>query len=173
MRYYSPMGWKRDDLEILDIGCGASPQVDTYEGKVTGLDWSSGKIVFLRSKVETPSLVVGEACTLPFRSSSFDRVIICEVLEHLIAPETCLKEASRVLKSGGICIVATPNSSSLLWRLIERVDTWVNKDGHCDDHVCGYSPSSLKGSLEYHGMFGLDLSKVGYCDMVASFRKYY
>lgn len=171
MRYQTWAGFTQGDLKILDVGCGGSPQVTTYTGIVTGLDWSLGKVRFLGSKVEEANLVAGEACSLPFRCSTFDRVVICEVLEHLVTPELCLSEATRVLKSGGICIIATPDASSLLWRLIEKVDRVVNRDGHCDDHIRGYNPSSLRSAATRHGLFSLDLSKVGYCDMVASFRK--
>lgn len=45
---------------------------------------------------------------IPVPDSSYDMVLLSEVLEHLAEPENALAEAFRVLRSGGILICAAP-----------------------------------------------------------------
>lgn len=53
----------------------------------------------------------------PFEDQSFDVVLAVEILEHLEAPRAFLREIFRILKPGGLCVVTTPNLSSLPSRL--------------------------------------------------------
>jgi SAM-dependent methyltransferase len=56
-----------------------------------------------------PSTVVGDASqAYPFVNSSFDAVLLPEVLEHLIQDWVALQEARRVLKDSGLLIVTVP-----------------------------------------------------------------
>jgi ubiquinone/menaquinone biosynthesis C-methylase UbiE len=50
---------------------------------------------------------VGER--LPFRDSTFDLVVMDQVIEHVAEQKQVLDEALRVLKSGGALYIACPN----------------------------------------------------------------
>jgi SAM-dependent methyltransferase len=52
--------------------------------------------------------LVGDAMSLPVRSSSVDGVVMCEVLEHLPRPASALAEARRVLRPGGLLCGSVP-----------------------------------------------------------------
>jgi len=55
---------------------------------------------------------------LPYESSYFDCVILCEVLEHLnFNPLPVLLEINRVLKEGGIIYIGMPNLASIHRRI--------------------------------------------------------
>jgi len=54
---------------------------------------------------------------LPFRSESFDLVLMLEVIEHLPDIPHSLREIARVLKPGGIAIVTTPNRLNVISRI--------------------------------------------------------
>jgi SAM-dependent methyltransferase len=55
-----------------------------------------------------------EAERFPFDDGSFDVVLFCEVIEHLLLdPVTALSEMHRVLKVGGTLVVTTPNLARL------------------------------------------------------------
>jgi SAM-dependent methyltransferase len=54
---------------------------------------------------------------LPFEDSTFDVVVIAEVLEHLRFPENVLAEAKRVLVPGGAIVGSVPNCYRLKSRL--------------------------------------------------------
>lgn len=52
--------------------------------------------------------VVCDATNLPFKKATFDTYASFEVIEHIPDYQKFVKEASRVLKKGGYCIVASP-----------------------------------------------------------------
>ena len=55
-----------------------------------------------------------ETEALPFEAGHFDTALACEILEHLIVdPMFMMGEINRVLKTGGILILTTPNACSL------------------------------------------------------------
>jgi ubiquinone/menaquinone biosynthesis C-methylase UbiE len=54
-------------------------------------------------------LVNGNSEKLPFKSKKFDRILIGDLLEHLLDPESCLKEVNRILKNQGFVVITVPN----------------------------------------------------------------
>lgn len=73
--------------------------------------------------------------TFPFSENSFDIVLFCEIIEHLlIDPVKVLREIRRILKSGGQLILTTPNVSRLenVARMISGVNIY--------DPYSGYGP---------------------------------
>jgi SAM-dependent methyltransferase len=54
---------------------------------------------------------------LPLTEKSYDMVIITEVLEHLLWPQSILAELHRVLQDGGKLIGSVPNIVSLSYRI--------------------------------------------------------
>lgn len=56
----------------------------------------------------------------PYADGSFDMVLCCEVLEHLIQqPAQMLFEINRVLKDGGILVLTMPNG--LYWKYVYKM----------------------------------------------------
>jgi ubiquinone/menaquinone biosynthesis C-methylase UbiE len=51
-------------------------------------------------------LIVGEAETLPFPAATFDNVFSLGALNHVNAPGQALREMARVVKPGGLVVVA-------------------------------------------------------------------
>ena len=49
----------------------------------------------------------------PFAEGTFDAVIATEILEHLISPLELISEGARMLKTGGLFIITTPNVSHI------------------------------------------------------------
>lgn len=100
---------------VIDIGCGECllakllrekrPDVKRY----VGVDASEemirrARVVFSDSIVTVP----GFAEDLHFNSSSFDTVVLGQVLEHVKDPLSVTTEAARVLRRGGRLIVNVP-----------------------------------------------------------------
>ncbi|MDM7935710.1 MAG: class I SAM-dependent methyltransferase [Methanothrix sp.] len=90
---------------VLELGCGdgksAASMPDLW--RVTALDISREAILLCRDAAPEASPVLGDACHLPFRSSSFDAVFSFHVMGHLPLPgrRAAASEASRVLRDGG------------------------------------------------------------------------
>lgn len=86
---------------VLDVGCGSAKT----PGAV-GLDISS----------DTQADVVHDLDVLPypFEDSSFDQVLMQDVLEHVRDPIRVVEELHRVLRPGGLLQLRTPHFSSAL-----------------------------------------------------------
>jgi SAM-dependent methyltransferase len=63
-------------------------------------------------------LIANADDSLPSKDRSFDLIWCSEVLEHLGDPEAAIREFERVLKEGGLMLLATPNSYFWLYRLL-------------------------------------------------------
>lgn len=71
----------------------------------------------------------------PFESDSFDVVLFCEIIEHLLMdPVKVILEIKRVLKQGGYLILTTPNVARL-----ENVAKMVSGENIYDPYS-GYGP---------------------------------
>jgi SAM-dependent methyltransferase len=110
--------------------------------QVVGIDVSE-------ASAQLCAATVASATDLPFVSSRFDCLIGVSIIEHLAAAEaeSFIREASRVLTSGGWIFLVTPNYASPL-RRIQR-EGWF---GYSDEtHVKFYTPRSLGRLLKRHG----------------------
>jgi ubiquinone/menaquinone biosynthesis C-methylase UbiE len=108
---------------ILDLGCGfglnALYACRNLRGSVIGLDLDYLKLIKANKKaVGDPSckniaFVAGDACSMPFKDTSFDCILMTEAIEHLIHPERGIAACHDLLCDGGILILTTPSSHNL------------------------------------------------------------
>jgi ubiquinone/menaquinone biosynthesis C-methylase UbiE len=92
---------------LLDLGCGTGHHLlwareRGYEA--AGTDGSEAMLWEARRLNPSSDLQRAPADALPFADASFDAVLCIEVLRYLPRIDTCLREMSRVLKPGGICL---------------------------------------------------------------------
>jgi len=101
-------------IHILDVGCGNGSMLTIPLARLgytmIGLDPHEPSIRKARTLAGT--LPVSFFCTTlasfdPARR--FDCVLCAEVLEHLDAPEACLRDATARLAPGGLLILSVPN----------------------------------------------------------------
>lgn len=94
--------------DILEIGAGpanATSKCLAEIGPTTGVDVSEEVL----SNHALSAAVVYDGFDLPFSDSSFDVCVSNYVLEHVSNPALHLTQVQRVLRSGGIYILRTPN----------------------------------------------------------------
>lgn len=84
-------------MEILDVGSGPR---------------AKGTVNIDLSAKFNPT-VVADARNLPFRAAVFDESYLSHILEHVIDPESILKEVHRVLKTTKSVTIIFPNFASL------------------------------------------------------------
>ena len=113
----------RPGERVLDVGCGVGAVLATLadahpDVRWTGVDRSPAQVARAREVLSGRDVELHQvdAAALPFPDESFDHVYMMWFLEHLPDPAPFLREALRVLKSGGtIQINETDYSTFLVW----------------------------------------------------------
>lgn len=114
MRYLSP----KNNEKILDAGCGigyyAFELATKFGCKVNGVDTDADDIelakrIIEKKQVSNAKFDVCDISGLKFPDQSFDKIILSEVLEHIVDDVGVLGELNRVLKPHGYLIISTPH----------------------------------------------------------------
>jgi len=97
---------------VLEVGVGGGNVLEHIGGMQFGIDLSPFILRKARARLGArASLVRSDAMALPFRDGAFDRVYCSEVLEHVLDPESVIREMRRVLAPGGIAVISVPNEA--------------------------------------------------------------
>lgn len=116
--------------DLLDLGCGPAPNLLRLERlglpiqKYIGFDLSADMLAHRpRRRDLQADFTQGSAYDLPFADRSFDVVLSTWMFSHLKQPGAVVKEAMRVLRSEGWCVVVcfsqAPGWQGRLERIIE------------------------------------------------------
>lgn len=73
---------------LLDAPCGAGRLIATLSGhgRTLGLDVSPSMLAEARRAEPSAELLLGDVARLPFPDASFDAVVCCRLLHHLVEP---------------------------------------------------------------------------------------
>lgn len=111
------------DCCLLDVGCGIGlmhKHFLTQFGSVAGTDLSVAAVDAAR--LENPGVRYEsfDGDRLPFESASFDAVSATNVLHHVPpgARTALLREMSRIVRPGGVCLIAEHNPLNPVTRFI-------------------------------------------------------
>jgi ubiquinone/menaquinone biosynthesis C-methylase UbiE len=128
---------------LLDAGCGTGIDVINLQRQAAGLqihgvDVSSAPLARAVAQPNRGNIAFYQAALehLPFSNEVFDYIASHEVIEHAEDPAAVMSELGRVLKPGGVCVIATPNGASLwiehlrqqLMRLLGRRGASIGED---------------------------------------------
>src|SRR5277367_3970836 len=160
--------WARGADRVLDAGCGSSLIVQSLNN-VVGMDFNYAKLRFLR-RYEIP-LVNGSAFALPFKDDSFDCVMSSQVIEHIRYDESIFTEMRRVLRTGGMLILGTPDYATIGWRIIEPIYGFLMPGGYKDEHITHYTLAQLTEILGRHGIEIEELAYIARSELVLKCRK--
>ena len=127
--------------KLLEIGSGVGAQtkilLERYpQSHIQCLDASSAQVDRAKQALSNEvssgrvDIQVGDAFHQPFADDSFDGAFVCWLLEHVQNPIDVLREARRVLKSGGII--------------------YCNEVFNSTFYVHPYSPATLKFWMEFN-----------------------
>ena len=116
-RFYALLARKHGPKQgqVLEIGCGLGHLLTwlTDQYQVVGSDINEWALEQARINVPKGKFLLQSAEDLSaFENESFQIIIAKHVVEHLPNPEKSISEISRVLDSGGLLILATPNLDS-------------------------------------------------------------
>jgi SAM-dependent methyltransferase len=105
--------------DFLDIGCGSGyllHQVICKRG--VGVDISDVMVKTAKrncGKNSTKIIVQSDAENLPFKNSSFDKIVSTEVIEHILHPIVLLKEIERISRNDSAIVITIPNEKCINW----------------------------------------------------------
>lgn len=138
-RYYSAAriilatGLIQDGARILDIGSGEGFFKFFFDGMTSSqIEWHG--IEIWKERAEFCSHVGYrmfdldlDKDRLPFKDAAYEVVLASHVIEHLARPGDAVREMARVLKPGGILLVATPTKPPLVSGLVAAVRSLGHK----------------------------------------------
>ena len=153
-RFINPLFWtapmrdealalaRLDDpgLEVVDVGAGTGFATEAIvrtvaPERVTMLDQSPHQLARARRKRALTGVakVIGDAEALPFATDSCDRYVSTGSIEYWPDPQRAIAEAYRVLRPGGVALLAGPlrrrhplaRALSDAWMLFQAEDEYV------------------------------------------------
>jgi 2-polyprenyl-6-hydroxyphenyl methylase/3-demethylubiquinone-9 3-methyltransferase len=160
-------------LRLLDIGCGGgllSEPMTRLGFDVTGVDASERNIGTAKAHATQQGLPISYLCStaeslLAEGVEPFDVILNMEVIEHVADPRQFLRDCARMLKPGGLMILATLNRTprSLMFAKIgaEYILHWLPPGTH--DWRKFLKPTEIRSFLsdepyQVEGPFGVSFN---------------
>ncbi|MBT8386998.1 MAG: class I SAM-dependent methyltransferase, partial [Ignavibacteria bacterium] len=100
-------------LHILDLGSGEGGTAKVFSEKNEVVSFDINKERLQRQGINFYQKVLGDSENLPFNSSSFDVIILQDVIEHLQEKRKIINSLHSLLKKKGIIFISTPNKLSI------------------------------------------------------------
>ena len=122
---------------VLDIGCGTGFILQQTEAGI-GLDISPVVLRYCQARSLT-RIICASAYEIPLPNDSVDCIVLFHILEHLEEESRALQEFFRVLKPGGVLLLAVP-AVPFLYSVHDRAL----------HHYRRYSLKQLRNTLERH-----------------------
>ncbi|TWP51207.1 methyltransferase domain-containing protein [Lentzea tibetensis] len=117
----------RPGQTVLDVGCGPGTDLGdlvTRGGTVIGVDRDPVMVLEARDRHPHADVRECDAHALPLADGTVDRVRVDRMLHQVDDPRQVLAEVRRVLKPGGIAVVAQPDWDTLV---VDPGDVEVNR----------------------------------------------
>jgi SAM-dependent methyltransferase len=112
--------------------------------------------------------VTQEEVRVPYEDASFDAVLSCGVLEHVVDPGASLDELARVLRAGGtLYVFKLPNRLSYLERIAKRLGLYYH--GRLE-HDRLYTVDTARELVEAHGYAVLEIRRANLLPLSLSSR---
>ena len=154
---------------VLDIGCGPGFFLEAAQAKgydVFGLD-PSDYIVKVAGEKFGGRIRKGVIESADYPADHFDLVVAFDTFEHVYHPLEWLSATRRVLKTGGLLAITTPDPTSLLAKLSGK--KWVSFK--LPEHVFYWSPDTIRRVLA-DGWEILEINRAGqYASLSFLFRR--
>ena len=141
---------ERRARRVLDLACGDGEGTAIIadgvpEGSVLGIDLSSTEIQKTASRVR-PNLrfAEGNALAVSHPDRAFDAIVSCHTIEHFTEADQrqLLKELHRLLQSGGLLVIATPDRD--VWSMLGIA-------GQQEDHIRELTQGEFVGLVQEAG----------------------
>lgn len=134
---------------LLDAGCGTGLFLEAAAARgwnAVGVD--PARAAMVAASARGLRVIHGHLDDPSLQEGSFDAVTALQVVEHLPDPRVFLARCARLLRPGGVLLVATPNPLSWLARATrENFSYWIPPT-----HVAWYPPPALRRLVSGAGL---------------------
>lgn len=157
----------KSDL-VLDVGCANGQhtlKAARYCKKIIGFDIDASQLEIANDDKEKKNInnvefKQGSAeRVFPFKNNSFDKVLILDVLEHLNRRKFVINQIHRMLRPGGLLLLAVPNKDTSWKKLQANFKLPYFSD---PDHKIEYSQVGLLSFLKKNNFIPLLIQPVVY-----------
>jgi SAM-dependent methyltransferase len=155
---FALLAQERGRGRALDVAAGsgiASELLAAQGWEVSAIELSESLVEQIRTRgIEDVRVHELGSGPLPFPADTFRAVFAGEILEHLVDTAGFLEDVRRVLASGGVLLLTTPNLASLENRvrlLLGGYPRWVDAELGGEGHVRAYTVPVLRRQLERLG----------------------
>jgi len=134
---------------LLDIGCGAGfflKAAASSGWEAGGTEISEVGAEYARTVTEVP-VSRGKLEDLKMPAQDYDVVTMLDLLEHLFEPLSTLREVHRIMKTGAVLIISTPDVQSLSRRFLGPAWAVLSPA----EHQCYFSAKTLSRALRQTG----------------------
>lgn len=150
----------RGQGRLLDVGCATGffiSEAQRRGWKVEGLDVSAYTIRYAREKLGLDAHL-GSLTDVDLPPGAYDAVTMWDVIEHVPDPKEYIRAVSRLLRSGGIYELSTPDIGSLPAKLTGN--RWIGYK-LSDEHIYYFSVATLSRLLEDVGFDVVHVRHIG------------
>ena len=137
---------------VVDLGCGDGGLLDVINGDIsyTGIDISPTQIKYTKNYIRKLSrknakVYLGDVTNLKIEDNSFDAALVCDIVEHVLAPEKLFKEVKRIVKKNGYIIFSIPNEP--LWQTARAIT--LRFPLRSPDHLYAIYPNDIRKRFPY------------------------
>ena len=152
--YYLQNKLPLDRKRLLDFGCGTGYWSERLAKlypwlEVVGVDCGADFIAKANARYRGArvSFQTADFAALPFDDAAFDAIYADNTLEHSFDVTQTLREAYRVLSSGGILLAALPGDARNPGRI-------------CDNHTWKTAPHEVQMRLEEAGFVNITIEEI-------------
>ncbi|OGI37855.1 MAG: hypothetical protein A2612_05540 [Candidatus Moranbacteria bacterium RIFOXYD1_FULL_44_12] len=144
--------------KLLDVGAATGHFLELARKngwEASGIEIS--KYAAKKARKKGLEIAVGDFENHEFSENCFDAVTFWDVLEHFGKPDLAFKQARKILRTGGILAINTPDSRSVLARIFGKRWHAIVPPNHLNLFNC----DNLKAVLEKNGFEVMKISRVG------------
>lgn len=118
----------KENDKVLDIGCGAGRYINRLNCEKYACDLAD------MSKKVQAKFSIGSCTDLPYEDNTFDKVICCECLEHVVFKDQAIDEMLRVIRSGGQLLIIDKDFKFQENYKLDFGEEWVDFDSLKEKH---------------------------------------
>jgi SAM-dependent methyltransferase len=161
---------------IIDVGCGYGRLADCYMDRFQQVIMVDGSMSLLRQAFENTKgqaiYIASDVTHLPFRTASFDTVLMIRVFHHIENSLACLSELHRLLCNDGRFVFSYCNKQNprrvLRWLIGAHVENpFTTEPAGLGSTLISHHPKAVQGMLRESGYSNMQYYGVGVLDRLA------